>query len=363
MKALFIASPLLSPDGLILPDYRLYLLAKLIKKEGFEVEIFNAGDAKRNEIPPSLTADVAVIWMDSKMDIDFRTFREKCQIRYIILGGEFSANIAESVLNEGLADFIIHGDGEKSLIGILKALRKKNRNMRIVKGISYLSNGKIIRNVDEKPLTDLEMEHLPFPLFEEIPDGLYDAFSLETSRGNPFFNTIETYPYGRVWRYVSPKQIMERAEKLLKLQKKVSHKPIYVIDPYFTASSKRIYDLNKIFPKAKEGFKLAYCARVSDLLQEDLIQYLEPWTHKIFIDVLSGYNRGLINIKTGYTVKIIRDAAENLFKYGLNEKSLFLFTVGFPWEEEKEINKTINFAGNLRADFGVNVSINDKGYF
>jgi hypothetical protein len=222
-----------------------------------------------------------------------------------------------------------------------------------------MHKGTIHANPDSKAMTDTEVEHLPFAEYELLPENIYKALSLETSRGNPYYNIFSPSRYGKVWRYISPMGILERIAKCEKFNDRVKEKYIVIPDEYFTGCDKRIHDLAKEIKKKNLEISLHYRSRCSDLMVESLTQNLPAFTGKIILEPMCGYNRGLRKIKKGFDTFIISESARMLKKCRIAEKSLYCFVTGFEWESESEKKRTIDFAEKLKDQYGVNTLIED----
>lgn len=106
----------------------------------------------------------------------------------VIGGGVFFSYAAEESLKADFIDYIVHGEGEISLLELLTAIDDKS-DIKSVKGISYKQNGQIIKTAVRLPIAD--MDTLPKPAWWKVPMHLYGLgaknhpglISIEHSRG------------------------------------------------------------------------------------------------------------------------------------------------------------------------------------
>lgn len=106
----------------------------------------------------------------------------------VIAGGVFFSSAAAQSLGTGCIDYIVHGEGEITLLELLSAIADR-RDIEGVIGISYKPDGQIIRTADRPPIPD--MDTLPMPTWTKVPMHLYglgsknhpDLVSIEHSRG------------------------------------------------------------------------------------------------------------------------------------------------------------------------------------
>ena len=106
----------------------------------------------------------------------------------VIAGGVFFSYAAEQSLRADCIDYIVHGEGEITLLELLTAIADQ-RDIKSVRGISYRHNGQLIRTADRPPIPD--MDTLPMPAWSKVPMHLYGLgaknhpglVSIEHSRG------------------------------------------------------------------------------------------------------------------------------------------------------------------------------------
>ena len=106
----------------------------------------------------------------------------------VVAGGVFFGHTTEESLKTGSIDYIVHGEGEITLLKLLNAIVDKN-NIGRVQGISYKQDGQIITTAGRPPIID--MDTLPMPAWSKIPMHLYGPgsknhpglISIEHSRG------------------------------------------------------------------------------------------------------------------------------------------------------------------------------------
>lgn len=76
------------------------------------------------------------------------------------------------------------------------------------------------------------------------------------------------------------------------------------------------------------------------------------------IGVECGYDEGLRLVKKGTTVARVVECLKRLYQTGLNTKVFLSFIIGFPWENEEDINKTIDFVSEISIKYQVKCSVN-----
>jgi anaerobic magnesium-protoporphyrin IX monomethyl ester cyclase len=146
-------------------------------------------------------------------------------IKTIVGGQHFTALPQESLENYPEIDFIVRGEGELTLWELVKNLAQE-KDPRLVKGISFKYDNKIIHNPNRPLITNLD--DLPYPGYHFIEDYMHkyhfkmmaDSGSgyalVEASRGcvhNCSFCSQWNF-WGGQWRTKSPRRIADEMETL-----------------------------------------------------------------------------------------------------------------------------------------------------
>ncbi len=105
----------------------------------------------------------------------------------VIAGGCFFSHVADEVLATGLVDAVVHGEGEVTLVELVRALLEKDAAaLRRVEGVSFLDDGEVVFTGYRELLCNLD--ELPFPAYDLLPMERYGA----RSRNHPHFASIES---------------------------------------------------------------------------------------------------------------------------------------------------------------------------
>jgi anaerobic magnesium-protoporphyrin IX monomethyl ester cyclase len=143
-----------------------------------------------------------------------------------ILGGQHFSFTAEESLNDfPEIDYIVRGEGEATLVELIKVLRE-GKGIDRVKGLSFRNNGEVL-HTERRPLIE-NLDTLPFPAYHLVEKNMREYhFSmmagkrskymiLEGSRGcrhKCSFCTQWRHWNGK-WRTKSPKRIADEMEYL-----------------------------------------------------------------------------------------------------------------------------------------------------
>lgn len=148
----------------------------------------------------------------------------------IIAGNSVASSITEYLLNNTEIDIAVKGEGELTIINLLKAL-ETGKPLDAVKGIAFCQNGLILDTGFEQPLDIEKVGYPKWELFDvnyyiekslqdvpepyPIPLDQIKAFVVNTARGCPFHCTFcyHVFQYTK-YRYRSPESILEEVSAL-----------------------------------------------------------------------------------------------------------------------------------------------------
>jgi radical SAM superfamily enzyme YgiQ (UPF0313 family) len=90
----------------------------------------------------------------------------------VVAGGCFFGNVAEEVLATGHVDAVVHGEGERTIVELVEALRdRKTGSLRKVNGISFRCDTEVMRTPPRELISDLDT--LPMPAYDLLPVQCY----------------------------------------------------------------------------------------------------------------------------------------------------------------------------------------------
>ncbi len=244
-------------------------------------------------------------------------------------------------------DIIVRGEGEITLVEVLKALENK-KPFSEVQGITFRENNQIIRNPDRPFIKDLDQ--LPFLDFSLLPHlGMYEG-KIEAGRGCPFSCTFcsTCRMWKRNFRMKSPQRLVQ---ELAEVHRTFKHSMIGIIHDHFLASRKFAKQFLSLI--ADKGIVWG-CESRPDALDEKLIKKLrQAGCQIILLGIETGSPEMQKKIKKNLSLSRLLGVLEMLSQ---NEIAVSLsFIVGFPNETEAQINQTLQMALNSKF---LNQSIN-----
>ena len=252
-------------------------------------------------------------------------------------------------------DVIIRGEGEKTIVELMKALQEGPDLMDQVLGITYRKGNCIKSNPTRPPI--LGLDSLPFPAFNLLPMEKYrlhppfgrrtPAMPIITSRGCPYRCIFcSKSVFGKKYRANSPSYVVD---EILFLKQKFGIEEIKFYDDSFTLDRKRIFEICRLLKKEKIDIEWTCETRVN-LVDSDLLSVMkDAGCYMIEYGVESGVQEILCNLKKDITLKETVEAFDSTHKLGIETVAYFM--LGAPEETVETISKTIEFAKKLDPDF------------
>ncbi|MBN1366224.1 MAG: B12-binding domain-containing radical SAM protein [Syntrophaceae bacterium] len=170
-------------------------ISSVLRNEGVDVVIWNQdmhhwADSKLTEFLKREKFDIIGISMVAGY-YEYRKLkslsnainRSKNRPVYI-LGGHGPAADPAFFLNKMQADIVVIGEGEKTIIEVIRALSEK-RSLRNIDGISYRENNTITNNKRQKLIQDIDS--IPSPAYDLFPIYYYRLMHTSSLAGNTDF--------------------------------------------------------------------------------------------------------------------------------------------------------------------------------
>ncbi len=272
----------------------------------------------------------------------------------IVLGGPHVSSQPTHPMKFDAFDFIVQGEGEKTLIELLQALENHSQFEKI-KGLVFRNNNEIV--VNEKRSYIEEVDSIPFPAYDLIqdmskyipPPSNYKrspVANIITTRGCPNQCTFcDNNTFGRKMRLRGAKNVVAEIELLVN---SFGVKEIAFVDDTFTLDQERIYE---IFRQTRErGLRFPWtCAARIDTVNYDFLRYMkENGCWHISFGIESGNEKVLQTIRKKIKLDDVSRVINTCYRLGILTKGFFI--IGHPTETLDTIDQTIELATKLRLD-------------
>ncbi len=275
----------------------------------------------------------------------------------IVVGGPHPTVMAGDMLAAGNVDYVVRGEGEETLVDLVKCLSRSG-DLADIKGLSYQHEGKIVHN-PERPMSDLAVitppaKHLMLDLEAHDQD---DFNPIMTSRGCPYSCIFcgSANVWGRNVRYRKPVDIVQ---EIIDLHAQFDTRFFSFDDDTFTLNEKHVREICDLIIAHKlteiPGFRWTCNTRPERLNLDLLVLMRKAGCAAVAIGIESGNDGVLKKIKKNYTSADVRKAAKIIKKAGMVLAGQFI--IGFPFETEEEMWDTVRLAEEIEAE-SVKVSV------
>lgn len=350
--------------------------AALMRENGFEVKLF---DTNLLDNPNSIATILEiqrpkylVIYDDgfnylTKMCLT--TMREACfemialgkkQDCIVVVCSSDSTDHAAEYIEKG-ADYIILGEGEMTLLELLKTI-DNNEAIENIAGIAFAHQNAIRTNPRRPVLQDLDV--LPLPAWDLVnmndykllwhESGKKFTLNIATTRGCPYkCNWCAKPIYGNRYNSHSPEYI---AEHINFLRTSYGVRRYWMCDDIFGLKPDWVRGFNDGLKKRKLNIRYYIQSRVDLLLKEDMIDLLaESGLEEVWVGAESASQKILDAMDKGTKVEQIYEATRLLKKKDI--RVAFFLQFGYLGENMQDIISTIGMVKELMPDnIGISVS-------
>ena len=349
-------------EDIKLPPLGLAYLAAVLRQAGHVVRILDANverDAFRaiRDRIEDVRPDIVGISVVSQL---FRTSMKIAALAKearpgvtVILGGSHPTVFPEAVAAEPNVDYVVHGEGEDTIVELAAALERGD-GVRGILGIAYRDGGRV--NVHPpRPLIQ-DLDRLPFPAYDLLPVGRY---VLPQATRTPFMEMITSrgcayrcvfcdarVVMGEKYRFHSPERTLAEIGYLIRL---FGVREIIFKDSEFVQNRARTERLCELLAEARLPVRWICNGRVGKIDAALMKKMKDAGCELVMFGVESGDQDILNRLKKGFVLaqvrKTFRDAAEAGLKTSAN------FMIGNPGESAADVRKSIRLARDIGAGF------------
>lgn len=344
------------------PPLGLAYIAAVLEKEGHNVKIIDGqvSCSFPDDILKLLDVDTDIVGITATTVSIHRAMKVAKKIKEwksdvkIVIGGPHVSAIPEKTLQTGLFDFGVIGEGETTIIELLRKI-EGDGSVDDIDSIAYLKNKKVVMTKRRELIKNLDS--IPFPARHLLPDlRVYrpnaenyrrlPTTTMITSRGCPYGCTFcDKSVFGRTFRAHSPEYVVNEMEEL---SDRYKMKELFLVDDTFTFNNARVFEICRLIKERKLDISWNCFARVDTVTKELLKEMAGAGCWMVSYGVESGNQEVLNLINKGVTLDRIKNAIRWTKNAGLETKGTFM--IGHPADTIKTIDETINFAISLPLD-------------
>jgi len=349
-------------EDIKLPPIGLAYLAGVLRRAGHEARILDANIEKdafgaiRTRIA-DFRPDVVGISVVSQL---FRTSmkiaalaKETAPGVTVILGGSHPTIYPEAVAAEANVDYVVHGEGEETIVELAAALERGGAVDRI-QGIARRDNGRVVVNPPRPLIQDLD--RLPFPAYDLLPVGRYAPpqvtrlpfMGMVTSRGCAYRCVFcdARVVMGGTYRFHSPERTLAEIKYLVSV---FGVREIMFKDSEFVQNRARTERLCDLLAEADLPVRWICNGRVGKTDLGLMKKMKRAGCELIMFGIESGDQEILNKLKKGFVLEDVRKTFRQAAEAGLKTSANFL--IGSPGESLASALKSIRLAREIRTDF------------
>ena len=278
----------------------------------------------------------------STYPLTIRIARElkRCHPQSLVMLGGPQASVVDAGTLEAFPfiDFIVRGEADETLPLVVAALPDMRR-FREIPGVTYRSEGSIVRNPDAPVVLDLD--RLPMPAFDQYGKlGRCHAVPLELGRGCPFgcrFCSTNSF-FRRRFRLKSPARVIEQMRTI---HRTYGNTRFELIHDMFTVDRKRVVEFCEALLASGEQFQWNCSAR-TDCVDDELIALMaRSGCASIFFGIETGSARLQRLIGKNLDLHEAASRVACASRHGIGT-TVSLIT-GFPGETRKDMTGSVDF--------------------
>jgi len=280
-----------------------------------------------------------------------------------ILGGMHFSFIPEESLNDfPEIDYIVRGEGEITLVELIKALRAE-KDISGVRGLSFKNNGEIIHTPSRQLIENLDT--LPYPAYHLVEENLKKYhFAMMAGKNVRYLNMegargcnhkcsfcTQWNHWGGKWRTKSAKRIADEIEYL---HERFGGQFIWFTDDNFDYKRRGKQLWQELKPrKFTDDIMLFFQARTDDVAANpDLVAKLrDVGNYWVMLGVENNSAETLKEFKKGIKVPDAYKAIKIL-----NDNDIFshaMFVIGARRDTAESIERLRRFSIDLGSDFSI----------
>jgi radical SAM superfamily enzyme YgiQ (UPF0313 family) len=270
----------------------------------------------------------------------------------VVAGGAHASAYPEKVMADDNVDYAVLGEGELTLVDLLKAHRD-GASVEAIDGLAHRVNGELKSQPRHRYVEDLDS--LPFPAWDLIPvyryknhprfsrTGVGDYMTLFTSRACPFRCIYCHNLFGKKFRMRSPENVVE---EIRILYDQYGIREFEIVDDCFNCHLNRARRILELIIESGMKIRMTFPNGLrGDRMDEDFVVKMRK-AGTVFV---------------GFAVETASPRLQRIIKKNLDlekvKKNISLarreriiaqgfFMLGFPTETREELQATVDYAVN-----------------
>jgi len=268
----------------------------------------------------------------------------------IVFGGAHPSGDPEKCLRTGVVDYVIVGEGEMPLAGLLDALRD-GRDPAGIQGLWYMRDGEVVAGGSAQVP---DVDELPRPAYDLLDLKQYfrldspwhfpksgRAVQFITERGCPYQCSYCHEIHTKKFRGMAAETVLDQMEWLVKTY---NVGEFMIVDDIFNFDLERAKTICRGIVQRGLKVHLQFPNGVrGDRFDEELIALMKvAGTHYMAIAIETVSEKFQKLVRKNLKIDRARQSLEWAHKHGIEVSGFFM--IGFPGETVAEVRETLNFA-------------------
>jgi radical SAM superfamily enzyme YgiQ (UPF0313 family) len=277
----------------------------------------------------------------------------------VVLGGPLATTHSGEILVASGADFAVIGEGEKTIVELVMAIRTGDVH-ELIKGVVYRDANGVVAHPPREP--EKNLDSIPHPARWLLDMGRYSTHHFKTfgikvprMKSTTMISSLSC-PYhcdfcfhglhGYKWRARSPEDMVSEIKEL---GQNYGIQGIVFNDDTFAVSKKRVLDFCALLKKELPDVSW-YCNGRVNLMDEEMIQAMaDCGCVGIAYGIESGNQAILDSVHKQITLEQVERITALTKKYGIHVTGYFM--IGILGDTRETIQETLDFAEKLDLDF------------
>jgi len=343
MKVALIRLPGTYADWNKYPALGLSYIASCLRLNGFNHRIFDAyfNTYSENDLikkvmnyQPDIVGITAMTHEIVQAEKIASKLKQLLKAKIIIGGCHISALPKRTLTEFPVFDYGVIGEGEKTIIELLKNLTN-NSKLDNIDGLVYHKKNKVIVNKPRTHLTSEELDKLPYPDFRPyFSKSNLSKYVMISSRGCPYNCKFCMRVLGKKVRRRSLENIYNEIKTAIK---RYNTKEIIFRDEIFLFNDAHTKELLKMFIKKGLSEKIKWTAQIrADQVTKELMNLAKnAGCYMLGMGIESGDDKILSRLNKGLSIKQIEKSVKIIQKAGIKLETYFI--LGGPGENIQSI--------------------------
>ncbi len=266
----------------------------------------------------------------------------------VVWGGVHPTFLAQDVLGYGGVDFVVRGEGERTIVELCSSLEGKGPDLSSVRGLSFVEGEEVVHNPERGLIEDLDTLPLPGAHLVLRPEAYrrMPLVGIMASRGCPWKCAYCSSPrfWKRAVRFRSPDKVIEEIRYLTAA---FNTRIVNLLDDNFTINPQYVTKLCERMIEAKLKVSWLTMTR-ADILDEELLKLMKrAGCSGLSIGIETGSERMLELIEKKINLSQIKEAYALMYRNGITAGANFI--IGFPEETLDDMHQTLSLMQSLRT--------------